>query len=48
MAKAHGAAKIGNNLGNLGVCLGCVVRVKSIEHDFMMSPWDKSCWEGVT
>ena len=39
MAKAHRAIKIVTTWGDLGMCLGCVVRVESIEQDSTMSLW---------
>ena len=33
MAKAHGAAKTSETWGDLGMCLGCVVRVESTGQD---------------
>ena len=45
---ALGANNVVITWGDLGVRLRCVVRVESTGQDSMMSPWDKSCWEGVT
>jgi hypothetical protein len=42
VAKAHGAAKTGDNLGDLGVCLGCVVRVESTGQDSTTNLWTSS------
>jgi hypothetical protein len=50
--KARGAdnlVKLDNELGgDLGVRLGCVVRVESIGQDPMTSLWGKSCRRGAT
>ena len=48
MAMALGADNVVITWGDLGVHLGCVVRVESTGKDSTMSPWDKSCREGVT
>jgi hypothetical protein len=45
---ALGADNVAITWGDLGVCLGCVVRVESTGQDSTMIPWDKSCREGVT
>ena len=39
MAKALGANNMVTTWGDLGVHLGCVVRVESIRQDSMMSLW---------
>jgi hypothetical protein len=39
VAKAHGAIKMMTTWGDLGVCLGCVVRVDLTRQDSTLSLW---------
>jgi hypothetical protein len=43
VAMALGADNVVITWGDLGVRLGCVVRVESTRQDSTMSLWEKSC-----
>jgi hypothetical protein len=48
VAMALGADNVVITWRDLGVHLGCVVRVESTGQDSTTSHWDKFCREGVT
>ena len=45
---ALGADNVLITWGDLGMPLGCVVRVESTGQESTISHWDKPCREGVT